>query len=433
MANYKRLTLGERRIIGHSLDQGTSLKQIARDLNRSTGTISREISRNATPKDSGGFGVPFNDCIHRNGCTEAWLCEKEDCRRERCRGCKLCRSVCKKYEREFCPRLETSPYVCNGCSKNRRCSLSKFIYKANKAQQIYEETCSGARSGIALSSEELKRMDEVVTPLMEQGQSPYHICLNNKAELMISDKTLYKYIALNCFGASSADLRRKPKMKPRRKKRTGKVERSCRQGRTFKDRAAYLENHPDIEIVEMDSVIGKKGGGEKVLLTIYFTNSHFMLAFLRNANTAKSVNDVFDDLFMRFGENDFKRLFPLVTTDNGPEFTAPSAIETGVGGVIRTMVFYCDPYQSNQKSACENNHRFIRMILPKGVSMNNLTQDDIDLMMSHINSYSRQALGGQAPVALFARQHEQIEGLLEKLGIRIIPNNDVVLKPSLLK
>jgi IS30 family transposase len=433
MARYKRLTLSERRIIEHSLDQGTSLKQIGRDLGRSTDTISREIARNSTAKDSGGFGVPFNDCLYRDDCTETWLCEKEGCRRERCSGCALCGSVCKKYEREFCTLLETSPYVCNGCGKRKRCTLSKFVYKAGKAQRIYEETCTESRSGIALSEEELRRMDGIVTPLISNGQSPYHICLNNRAELMISDKTLYKYIALNCFGASSTDLRRKVKMRPRRKKRTIKVERSCRKGRTLEDRAAYLEEHPDTEIVEMDTVIGRKGGGEKVLLTIYFTHSHFMLAFLRDSNTAQSVKDSFDGLYEKLGEKDFGALFPLITTDNGSEFTAPSGIEADADGVMRTRVFFCDPYQSNQKSTCENNHRFIRMILPKGTSMNCLAQSDVDLMMSHINSYARESLGGQTPTAVFARQHRKIKGLLEKLGIRTIHANDVTLKPSLVK
>jgi IS30 family transposase len=311
--------------------------------------------------------------------------------------------------------------------------LSKFIYKAGKAQRIYEETCAESRSGIALSEDEIRRIDKIVAPLIKQGQSPYHICLGNKAELMISDKTLYKYIALNCFGASSTDLARKVKMRPRRKKRDVKVERSCRQQRTIEDRAAYLEKHPDTEIVEMDTVIGKKGGGEKVLLTIYFTHSHFMLAFIRDANTAQSVKNVFDRLYDELGDRDFGRLFPLITTDNGPEFTAPSGIEADDDGVIRTRVFYCDPYQSNQKSTCENNHRFIRMILPKGTSMNGLSQNDVNLMMSHINSYARKSLGGQTPTAVFARQHKKVKGLLEKLGIRIIPKNDIILKPSLLK
>jgi IS30 family transposase len=222
-------------------------------------------------------------------------------------------------------------------------------------------------------------------------------------------------------------------MRPRRKKRAVKVERSCRKGRTMDDLAAYLFEDPDTDVVEMDTVIGARGQSEKVLLTLYFTHSHFMLAFLRDANTAKSVKQIFDDLHEKLGKDGFKRLLPVLRTDNGAEFTAPTDIETGGDGNVRTRVFYCDPYQSNQKAGCENAHRLIRMVLPKGTSMNGLTQDDVNLMMSHINSYARKVLGGQTPTEVFLRQHKKIKNLLEKLGLRIVNPKDILLKPRLLK
>jgi IS30 family transposase len=431
--NYKRLTLSERKMIGHLLDQNVSLKQIARDLGRDAGTVSREIQRNSTQRKTGGSHSPFNECRHRMECTEQWLCEKDDCRRERCCGCKFCQSACKRFEPEYCTRLERPPYVCNGCFGRRKCTLAKFVYKPSVAQGIYEDTLAASRSGVALSEQERKRIDGIVTPLIAQGQSPYHICLTHKDELMISDKTLYKYIAANFFGASSTDLARKVRMRPRRKRRAVKVERSCRKGRTMEDLASYLSNDADTDVVEMDPVIGAKGQGEKVLLTLYFTHSHLMLAFLRDANTARSVKQAFDELHGKLGDKGFRRLFHVIRTDNGPEFTAPTDIETDEDGNVRTRVFYCDPCQSNQKAACENNHRLIRMVLPKGTSMNNLTQGDVSLMMSHINSYARKALGGQTPIEVFLRQHKNIKRLLEKLGLRIIMAKDVTLKPKLFK
>jgi IS30 family transposase len=311
--------------------------------------------------------------------------------------------------------------------------LAKFVYKASVAHGIYEDTLSSSRSGVALSEQERVRMDAIITPLIKQGQSPYHICLTNKDELMVSDKTLYKYVAANFFDAASTDLTRKVGMRPRRKKRAVKVERSCRQGRTMEDLNKFLSDDPDTDIVEMDTVMGAKGRDEKVLLTLYFTHSHFMLAFIRDANTARSVKQAFDGLYEALGIRDFRKLFPVLRTDNGPEFTAPTGIENDYAGRARTRLFYCDPYQSNQKAGCENNHRLIRMVIPKGTSMNALDQDDVNLMMSHINSYTRKVLGGQTPVDVFLRQHEKIKDLLKKLGLRIIPAKDVTLKPRLIK
>ena len=78
-----------------------------------------------------------------------------------------------------------------------------------------------------------------------------------------------------------------------------------------------MEQHPDTAVVQMDSVIGSKGG--KVLLTIYFVNVSLMLGFLREANTSKSVIDIYDELYTGW-EAGFRKLFPVILTDNGSEF-----------------------------------------------------------------------------------------------------------------
>ena len=114
----------------------------------------------------------------------------------------------------------------------------------------------------------------------------------------------------------------------------------------------------------MDSVIGNKGG--KVLLTIHFVNTSFMIAFLRITNTSQSVIDVFNQLYELLGKEIFKKLFPVILTDNGSEFSNPKAIEFAPDGTRRTSVFYCDPSAPYQKGSIEVNHELIRRILPKG-------------------------------------------------------------------
>ena len=190
-----------------------------------------------------------------------------------------------------------------------------------------------------------------------------------------------------------------------------------------------MESCPDTSVTEMDTVEGRKGG--KVLLTIYFTNCDLMLAFIREANTARSVSDVFDYLDKSLGRESFRTLFPVILTDRGSEFTDPLSIECDEDGVIRTKIFYCDPQRSDQKGKIEVAHEMIRRILPKKTSFDNLTQEDIDLMMSHINSYKRKKLGNLSPYELFSSFYG--EGLLPKLNIKQIPPNDINLTPKLLK
>ena len=153
----------------------------------------------------------------------------------------------------------------------------------------------------------------------------------------------------------------------------------------------YLKSNPSKNPVQMDTVIGSVGG--KTLLTIHFPNTSFMLAFLRDNNTSQSVIDVFDHLYSSLGRKLFEKLFPVILTDRGSEFSNPSAIERTPDGILRTKVYFCDPNAPFQQGALEVNHELIRRILPKGTSFDNLTQSQIALMLCHINLYRPKNLG----------------------------------------
>ena len=182
---------------------------------------------------------------------------------------------------------------------------------------------------------------------------------------MCSEKTLYNYVDACLFDVRNIDLPRKVKFRPRYKKTEFKVDRKCRHGRTYDEFKTFMEKYPEIPLVQMDSVIGTQGG--KVLLTIHFVETSFMLAFLRDANTARSVTEIFDYLFKTLGEVNFEKLFPVILTDNGSEFSNPKAIEYGTSGRLRSRVFYCDPSAPYQKGSLEVNHTLIRRVLPKPV------------------------------------------------------------------
>ena len=150
----------------------------------------------------------------------------------------------------------------------------------------------------------------------------------------------------------------------------------------------------------MDTLEGRKGG--KVLLTLHFTVPQLMLAFIRDANTSQTVIDIFDWLYIKLHPDIFKNLFQVLLGDNGSEFSHPSAIEMDQSGAQRTRIFYCDPQAPYQKGAAENNHALIRRIIPKGSSLDDFTQEDINLMISHINSYRRPNLGDKTPYEVFS-------------------------------
>ena len=69
----------------------------------------------------------------------------------------------------------------------------------------------------------------------------------------------------------------------------------------------------------MDTVKGRRERGKR-LLTMIFRKNSIMLMFLMPDGTADSVKRVFDYLEMGLGTDCFRRLFPIVLTDNGGEF-----------------------------------------------------------------------------------------------------------------
>lgn len=430
MATYKHFSLSERIDIEHFLRDGYSFKAIGKELNRDCTTISKEVKKHITHKRSGAYGRAFNNCINKHDCGFSKLCDKPSCKHRFCRFCSQCSSFCTEYKEEICLKLLKPPYVCNGCGKLASCILEKALYSAATSHRQYETLRSESRFGITIDEAEAARLDAVISPLIRRGQSIHHICSNNTDAIMCSEKTIYNYVDLSLFSARNLDLPRKVRYRPRKKSAAPfKVDKSCRIGRTYTDFQAYMSENPDTPVVEMDTVEGVKGG--KVLLTIHFREPQFMLAFLRDANTSRSVINIFEKLYLELGPEAFTRLFPVILTDNGSEFSNPSAIELDAQGNTRTQIFYCDPSSPYQKGAAENNHELIRRIVPKGRSFNYFSQQDISRMMDHINSYARKKLNNRSPHQTFSFLHGP--EILQKLGATLIPTNDVTLKPELLR
>ena len=183
----------------------------------------------------------------------------------------------------------------------------------------------------------------------------------------------------------------------------------------------------------MDTVIGTIGGkGGKCLLTLHLRQFSFMLMYLLPYKRAEFVNKAFFDLKDMRGSDEFSRIFEVILTDNGTEFSDPDTIEfdTKTGEQLSSL-FYCDPNSSWQKGSIEKNHEYIRYILPKGTSFAGLTQDDCDLIASHINSVPRPKLNNQSP-------YEAALGFIgkdnmDKLRIQKIPLDDIDLTMRLVR
>jgi IS30 family transposase len=274
-------------------------------------------------------------------------------------------------------------------------------------------------------------LGELIQPLIARGQSLSHICAAHKESIPVSERTLYTYIGNGVFDIRNIDL---PKKVAYRKRHEHKVltrfEYKYREGRTIADFNAYLEANPTLPVVEMDTVKGKRGSLQ-VFLTMIFRETSFMLIFPMKDGTQESVIAVFDMLNDRLGTATFRKLFPVILTDNGVEFKDPESLEQTPNGSQRTRVFFCDPQASWQKPQVENNHRLIRRIVPKGVSFDTISSEDVRLITRHINSVLRDQYEGKCPFDLMVTKEQK--KLLESLRLTPVPPDEVLLKPDLIK
>ena len=427
-----RMTLSDRIEIEAGIYARKSLSEIAEQIHKSRRYVSEELRRNAT-KIPGEHPLGKR-CRNATGCRRGSLCGKENCH-QMCYTCKEvdCQTVCRAYNDDPCKELQKPPYVCNVCSRRRKCKSDRVYYTAQQADAVAKRRYAEARNKPQMQKEAMAALDALVTPLIKKGQPLTHIYAEHGAELPVSQRTLYNYIDSGRLSVGNLDLRRKVGYRPRKKKQApteGFLNQKYRQDRTYEDFFTYMAQHPKATYVEMDTVKGCREQGKR-MLTLIFVEQNLMLIFLMRDGKAETVVEQFDWLTAALGLDTFRKLFPIILTDNGAEFKHTREMEFTVDGQRRTRIYYCDPQASWQKPHVEKNHEYIRYVLPRGKSFSPYTQEDIILLLNHINSTRRSKLGGKTPFEL--ADSEKFLKLKEVMGLTAIPADEVDLTPRLLR
>ena len=388
----KHLDLDKRIKIEKGIEESLNFTQIAREINKSPRTISYEI-------------LKHRQCEHCN----SW-----------------------KLREKTCEKTSKPPYVCNRCPARCGCRCTRYYYYAKDAQAEYENNLSDSRKGIDMTSTEFKYLNETVSNEIKNGHSFSMIIRNHKNEFSVGKRTLYNYVEKGYLDIINLDLPRKVRYKKRVKNTdTVKKDTKIRINRTYIDFRDYVKsynnNNFNFNIVEMDTVEGIKG--ESVLLTLLWRHSNFMLAYKLDNKSSEDVSKFFNYLKQLLGYEKFHMLFPIILTDNGIEFSKPDIIEDNGYHVYKTKLFYCDPGHSEQKGKIEVNHEYIRRFIPKGNSFNEFTQDDINLMINHINSVKRDSLEGNNPYTLM--KNFLPKKIIELFDIKEVEQKNIILKRKL--
>lgn len=322
------------------------------------------------------------------------------------------------------------PYVCNGCNKFNSCRNIRYSYSHDVAFNEYNKLLIKSRSHLKITNEQIASINNVIAPLMvHKHHSVNHVFISHPDLLPFSKSTFYKYIDLGIVNVKNIDLHRKVRFRINKEYNNSDVRTKCNSkikvGRFYSDFKDYFEYNPNCSIVEIDTVIGTKGGkGGKCFLTLLFRNYNFMLIYLLPYKQSIYVTEVFNFLKSLLGTSEFKRLFEVILTDNGTEFSDPDSIEFDFNsGEKVCSLFYCDPSCSWQKGSIEKNHEYIRYIFPKGTSFASLSQDDCYLIASHIHSTPRLSLNNLSP---FDASFTFIgEDNINKFQIKKVNNDDI--------
>ena len=408
MKEKKRLGHDDRINLQAAIAKGLTLAQAARLLGKSRSTVYREILGNITYKDC------RHSCSHcEKGCPRS---ERPPYRNGRC----------PLFEARGCERWKSWPYCCNGCPEAQFCSDRKRYYDCVDANALSIRNRHAPRVYKGISDEAIAKMDSIVSEGVLRGQSLHHIFESDASlKAICCERTVRRYVYAGYLSVKAHQLPRYVRFSHKydySEKKPVNVARML--GRTYSDYRRFVESHPEANLWQYDSVEGK-ATDRKAILTITYPEFRFQFGFLIAKGNARSALGKLSLLRKLLGA-DYAGIFRCNLSDNGPEFARFHEIEEW--GV---RAFFANPYRSTDKAACERNHEFIRYVIPKGRSLDGLTQAKVELLFSHINSYVRGSNENRTPYDLMAARFG--EGFMEAIGIRRIQPKEVCLKPSLLK
>ena len=414
------LTVQERIIIEKGIENGSTKAAIALTIGKDKSTVGKEIKKHRELVHKSSYKI---NCANMKNCSHNHVCDN-----------------CADFKPFTCNRRDRSPGACNGCSKYTYCRYDKYRYKADFSHKKYREDLVDSRSGINMSYAECKAMADIIVPLIKAGHSPYHI-VTNHPELNISEKTLYNYIENGIFrefGLLDIDLRIKTKRKITKKasnKYKKREDKKYLNGRTYDDFINYTAENKNLSVVEMDTVYNNGSTGP-FMQTFKFLDYSFMFIVYQEEKTAKSMVEGVDLLEKILGEDLFSEEVAIIKTDRGSEFCDAEGFEKEENESRRTRIFYCDPMASGQKGSFENNHKEIRYICPKENDLKDLglnSQEKANLIVSHINSQSKEHLKGKSPLEVMEFMNPALYQKFKDFGIERINKDNIVLKPYLLK
>lgn len=295
--------------------------------------------------------------------------------------------------REIARRLGRSPSTISDELKRNRYSNN---YIAIHAQAVTEKRKVEARRRHPLKSSQVY---SYVLAKLEKGWSPETIAgrlKKHNGRTIICHETIYQFVYESNYGKGKSLYQYLKRGKKHRTKYHGRrSQKETIPNRIFIDeRPEDVATRRDIGHWEGDSIIYKD---KQAINSLVERKSRFVILTKLERKTAQLT----ESAVSRIGALPHKTL----TVDNGSENTTHENISKSLG----VKVYFCHPYHSWEKGTNENTNGLVRRYLPRGTSIQDVTQQDIDDIAWELNNRPRKVLNFNTP-----------QEILEKeLGVRI--------------
>jgi transposase, IS30 family len=274
----------------------------------------------------------------------------------------------------------------------RNCARYDGAYRPS----IAVERTSGRRSRSRKKSQFSVAEWQQVHALLRQDWSPEQITGHLRAhqQLSISHETIYRHVRQDRHRGGLLFQHLRFWKKKWRKLYRSRDSRGRLPGkRMISQRPPAVDRRAQLGHWESDTVMGRYGT-KACILTLLERKSGYVMIGKLPARTKEHTNDRIIRLIDRL-----PACFRTITADNGTEFHGYADIERATP----VKFYFAQPYHSWERGSNENVNGLIRQYLPKGASMETLTQQHCDAIAHKLNNRPRKRHGFKTPTQILFR------------------------------
>jgi transposase, IS30 family len=274
--------------------------------------------------------------------------------------------------------------------------------RANGGRAGYQPLAAHRRAEVKARRPKLTKLaankalrDRVIADLKELW-SPQQIAerlteeFGDDETMRVSHETIYKSLYVQGRGELRRELARCLRSGRAKRVPRGRIE---RRGR-IPDMVMISERPPEVEDRavpghwEGDLLMGKDG--KSAIGTLVERSTRFVMLFaLREGRSAAHVRDAMTATIQTLPA----ALRRTLTWDQGREMSqhVRFTVDTGVD------VYFCDPHSPWQRGSNENTNGLLRQYFPKGKSLRNVRDEELQRVADSLNNRPRQTLGWKKP------------------------------------